>query len=180
MRHPLQKIPDRRKLPLLLLLLALTGGLMAVLSWTLRGEYYGIIALELAGNEEKARQIIAAWDVSGGRGLALLNVRLDFLFLAVYSTTIGLACVLASEALPALARRWSPVGVALAWGQWLAALLDAVENAALLKMLHGFVVEPWPQIAQWSAVPKFILVGAGSLYVVVGACACLATRSPQT
>lgn len=44
----------------------------------------------------------------------------------------------------------------------MAALLDALENIALLKMLRGFVVEPWPQIAQWSAVPKFILVAAGA------------------
>jgi len=126
MRHPLQKIPNRRKLPLLLLLFALTGGLMAVLSWTLRGEHYGIIDLELAGNEEKARQVITAWDVSGVRGFALFNVRLDFLFLAVYSTTIGLACVMAASVFRTFVQWWASLGVALAWGQWLAALLDVV------------------------------------------------------
>lgn len=72
------------------------------------------------------------------------------------------------------------IGVALAWGQWLAALFDASENIALLKMLHGPVVEPWPQMARWSAVPKFMLVGAGSLYAVVGACVYCATKIYRT
>ena len=54
MRHPLQRIPDRKRLPLLLLLLALTTSLMAVLIWTLHGEIHDIIDLELAGNERTA------------------------------------------------------------------------------------------------------------------------------
>ena len=171
MHHPLQRIPARRKLPLLLLLLVLTGSLMVVLSWTLWGERYSIVHLELAGNEEKARQVIAAWDASGSRDSAVLNVLLDFPFLVVYSTTIGLACVMAANVFQSRARWWVSVGVTLAWGQWLAALLDVSENVALLKMLRGSaVVEPWPQIAQWSAVSKFILVGTGLLYAVIGAC----------
>lgn len=176
----MQKIPDRRKRPLFLLLLALTGALMAVLNWTLHGERYGIIALEKAGSEEKARQIIAAWDASEARSRALFNVHLDFLFLVVYSTTVALACILASGMFRTPARWESTVGVALAWGQWLAALLDAVENVALLKMLRGPVTEPWPWIARWSAIPKFILIGAGVAYAVVGACICIAARNERT
>jgi hypothetical protein len=97
MRHPLQKIPAARKLPVLLLLLGLTGGLMIILSKTLHGEKYGIVALELAGNKEEGQRFLDTWDVSGMRGSALLNVHLDFLFLCIYSTTISLACVMAAS-----------------------------------------------------------------------------------
>ncbi len=76
MHHPLQKVPDGRKSLLLLLLLGLTSGLMAVLSWTLRGERYSIVDLELAGSEEEAQLILDDWDAAGVRGLALLNVHL--------------------------------------------------------------------------------------------------------
>ncbi len=180
MHHPLQKVPDGRKSLLLLLLLGLTSGLMAVLSWTLRGERYSIVDLELAGSEEEAQLILDDWDAAGVRGLALLNVHLDFPFLVLYSTTIGLACVMAANVFHPYVRWWASVGVTLAWGQWLAALFDALENTALLKMLHGSVVQPWPQMAQWSAIPKFILVSAGALYAVVGACGSLATRDHRT
>jgi hypothetical protein len=96
MRHPLQKVPDGRKSLLLLILLSLTGGLMAILSRTLRREPYSIVDLELAGNKEEVQRILDAWDASGVRGLAFLNVYVNFLFLCVYSTTIALACVTAA------------------------------------------------------------------------------------
>ena len=180
MRHRLQRVPRKKRGPLLFSLLALTAALMVVLDRTLRGERYGIFALQLAGSVGKARRIVAAWDASGARERALFNVRLDFLFLVVYSTTAGLACILASEALRPLARWATVLGVALAWCQWLAALLDALENVALLRMLRGPVTEPWPRVARWSAIPKFALVAARVLYAAVGACAHLAQRDGRT
>lgn len=168
MWHPLQEFPARAELPLFLLLLFLTAGLIAVLVWTLRGERHSIVALELAGTVGKARQIISCWEASGARGRALLNVYLDFPFLVVYSTAIALCCVLASEVFQARAQWMVVIGVALAWAQWLAALLDAVENAALLKMLHGSVLrDPWPRIVRWSAFGKFAIVLVGFLYVLL-------------
>lgn len=168
MAHPLRELPERAESPLWLLLLVLTIGLMAVLAWTLRGERYGIVDLQLAGAVDKARRIIEGWEASGARGGALFNVYLDFLFLAVYSTTIALCCVLASEMFQAHAQWVFVIGVALAWVQWLAALFDVVENAALLKMLHGSVVrDPWPRIARWSAFGKFGIVIAGLPYVLL-------------
>jgi hypothetical protein len=50
---------------------------------------------------------------------------------------------------------------ALAWRQWLAAGLDAVENCALTLMLLNAPVEPWPQVAFWCAAAKFTLIVAG-------------------
>ena len=59
-------------------------------------------------------------------------------------------------------------GAALAWGQWLAAWFDAVENIALIAMLFGAVVSPWPQVAYWCAVIKFALVFLGLVYAFYG------------
>jgi len=92
MKHPLQAIPQERRLPISLTLLALTVGLSTILSWTLRKERYGIVALEMAGDERKAREVIGSWG-EGARSRALFNVHLDYLFLVAYSTTIGLVCL---------------------------------------------------------------------------------------
>src|SRR5437899_2321809 len=79
----------------------------------------GIISFELAGDLATARQMIGSWD-EPAREHALLGLGLDFLFLALYSTTIGLACVWAAGVFRT--RRWplAAVGLSLAWGQWLA------------------------------------------------------------
>ena len=120
--HPLQRIPCGRRWPVLLVLLLSTGALIAVMSRTLRGERYGIVDLELAGNEEEAQRILETWEALGARDRALLNVQLDFLFLILYSTTIALASVMAASMLRSCARVWSRVGVVLGWAQWLAAV----------------------------------------------------------
>ena len=57
------------------------------------------------------------------------------------------------------AARPSPVlGAPLAWGLWIAALLDFVENFALVILLFGWVQSPWPQIAAVCAAIKFALL----------------------
>jgi hypothetical protein len=34
--------------------------------------------------------------------------------------------------------------------------------------LFGSVIYPWPEIARWCAIPKFILVFTGIVYVIYG------------
>lgn len=59
------------------------------------------------------------------------------------------------------------LGEVLAWGQWLAALLDAVENVGLLRMIDGARLAKWPALARWCAIPKFALIVIGTLYVLI-------------
>lgn len=161
-------IPETRRAQLLpplaglsVVLMALTGG-----GLNSRRTPLGIVDLELAGTECRAREVLEEWGPAGRRR-ARNAVRLDFFFLLVYSTAIGLACTLAAARLsskPGLAR----AGVLLAWLQWGAALLDAVENAALLRMLRGAVRQPWPRIARGCALPKFAIVGLGLTYAAYG------------
>ena len=128
---------------------------------------YGIISFELAGNVTRANQILASWD-HNAQLHAAFSLGFDYVFLLAYSTTIGLACVWTARILHD--RDWplEKMGIPLAWGQWLAAVLDAIENIALLVMLFGNVTNPLPQIAFWCAAVKFILVFLGIVYAIFG------------
>lgn len=169
-------IPAGKRLLVFLPMLVLT----LVVSLLMRGPLQtsaapaGIVSFELAGSETQARAILAAWDAQA-RSFAEYSLRLDFLFLVGYSTTLGLACLWADSVIRA---RGLPLqfGLPLAWAMWLAALFDALENIALLVVLHGQPQSPWPQIAHWSAIQKFTLILIGLVYVLFGALVWLATR----
>lgn len=165
MLHPFQAISVGNYMLIFLSLLVLTILLTAVLSAIPLKP--GIVKFELAGSTSKAREIISSWGAAG-QIRAAFNLGLDFLYLVVYSTTIGVACIWAANVLQAHGLPLASVGILLAWGQWLAALLDVVENIALAIILFGSVTDPWPQIAKWCAIPKFGLVLLGLLYAGVG------------
>jgi len=127
----------------------------------------GILSFEFAGELAAAQHMVNSWGQTG-RVYAGLNLGLDYLFLLVYACAIGLGCVL-------VARRFSPkttvfanLGLLIAWAQLGAALLDGVENYALIRVLFGTELAVWPAVARWCAIPKFLIVGAGLIYVIVG------------
>lgn len=127
---------------------------------------HGIVAFELAGSLARADAILAAWGQEGRLRAAVLQ-GLDYLFLTLYPLAIGLGSVL-------VASRFAPgslahaAGIVLAWAQFAAALLDAVENYALIRLLFGDRRTHWPPLARWCALVKFALVIAGILYVLIG------------
>jgi hypothetical protein len=133
---------------------------------------FSIVAFEFAGDSARAEQILAGWGASGQR-YAIFSLGFDFLYLVAYSTTIGCACIWAGETVRARGWALAALGAALAWGQWLAALTDSIENTALLRLLLATVEQPWPQIAWSCAALKFALVIAGLLYAGYGAAAWL-------
>jgi hypothetical protein len=128
----------------------------------------GIVTFEFARTLTAAQVIMDSW---GGEGqvYAGLNLGLDYLFMAAYGLAIGLGCVLVARGLAERVKFLTPVGVVLAWGSLLAALLDALENYALIRVLLGSTNELWPVVAYWCAVPKFIIVAIGLLYIILGA-----------
>ena len=93
----------------------------------------------------------------------------DYVFMLAYSTAIGLACVMAAGVLGSRGWPLAGIGAGLAWAQWLAAGLDAVENFALTAMLFGGVARPgrsWPTGARcsnlaWSSWAWCMLFMAG-------------------
>jgi hypothetical protein len=128
----------------------------------------GIVAFEFAGTLQKAEAIVASWG-QAGKTFAGLNLGLDYLFLFSYAICIGLGCVLISRALSSRFRVLSSLGLVLAWAQIGAGLLDSLENYALIRVLLGTKLAYWPEVAHWCAIPKFLIIAAGILYVVLGA-----------
>lgn len=147
--------------------LAVMGGLR-FFDGTLKTEASpgGIVSFEFAGSLTSARHIIASWGPKGSV-YAGLSLGLDFLFLFSYAGAIGLGCVLAARGLSRRMKIFPLLGAPLAWGQVCAALLDVFENMGLIHILLGSESEFWPLLAFWCAIPKFLIVAAGLLYLVV-------------
>lgn len=169
MRHPFEHTAGKRSVvfvPLLLLTLT-TAFFLNYWGRPLKTEAApaGIVSLELAGDPVAAQRIVNSWNPSA-RMAACVNLGLDFLFLVAYSTTLAFACVWASQRVRI--RRLRVFGLGLAWAQWVAALFDVGENTALLFALFLSPVTPWPEIAQWCAIPKFILIALGVIYSTFG------------
>lgn len=169
--HPLQLIPDVvTQWILLAALIGLTFWIAQRIQnasgdLSTKDAPCGIVSLELAGTVKKVHVILESWR---GKGIAihdvLKSVRIDNIFLFLYSTTLALICVMAAGVWQSRGILNHNFGLLLAWGQWFAALLDLVENFALETMLQGKVADPFPQIAAGCAIPKFILILAGVGY----------------
>jgi len=128
----------------------------------------GIIAFELAGTTEKARQMMDAWGKEG-RSAARASLILDFPFPPTYALLHALACSAAAETFDergkgALAAAGSPLG----WAQLAAAIFDYAENSALLLVLSGRV-DRFSAIARRAALAKLALIYAGWSYILIGA-----------
>ncbi len=183
MRHPLESIPTSIRRPLFAVLLLLTLVVMIAMQsvsgpLTTAAAPSGIISFELARDMVAVQTILDSWD-------AVVQVRagfslgLDFFFLALYSTTIGCACAWLAAALRSRTRWLALLGLILAWGQWLAAILDAIENTALLTMLLNAPAAPFPMVAWVCAVIKFGLVLLGLLFVLIAGLWLLVGRRRQ-
>jgi hypothetical protein len=136
----------------------------------------GIVSFELAGSLPAAQSMLESWGPIG-RVYAGVNLGLDYLFLVAYAGAIGLGCALLARGLSEGAPPLCLAGVILAWGLIVAGLLDAVENYALVRVLLGSQQELWPLVARWCAIPKFLIVAAGLLFLILGSLAALVLRS---
>ena len=127
----------------------------------------GIVSFEFAGTLDAAHRMMESWGEKG-RVSAGLSLGFDYLFLVVYALCIALGCVLVARAMQNRVKILVPVGALLAWAQFLAAILDAVENFALIRALLGSSAQLWPALARLCAGPKFLIVSAGLLYIIIG------------
>lgn len=172
MVHPLQRLAPPAQKRALFILAVVTLAVMAVFRIIDRplqtaAAPSGIVSFELAGTLAAAQAMIASWDRQA-QLLAAFGLGLDYLFMPLYATAIALACVVAAGGPLRGQRLLVAVGLLLAWGLWLAALLDAVENYALLRVLLGSEVDAWPAIARGCASLKFLLILAGLAYALLG------------
>ncbi len=137
---------------------------------------YGMVSFQLAGNLSGALRILASWNQEAMTSAAL-NLGIDYLYMVVYSTTIGLGCTLLSRRLAYHSSLLALVGVGLSWGIFAALVLDALENYMLILLLFGDRQIIFPVIARWCAIPKFVIVLAALTYLVSGGVFALAIRS---
>jgi hypothetical protein len=173
MKHPLEAIPQGKRLCVFLVLLSLF--LVITIGFRFIGPAKpNIVDFELAGTTARTSEIINAWDTQD-KVRAGFSLGIDFLYMPVYSTLIALACVWAAGIFAS--RQWRATGLLFAWGLWAAALLDAVENMALTVLLFGTVANPYPQIAQLCATLKFCLILLGLAFAVVALVAYLVKKA---
>ena len=180
MKHPLANIPSTSRKPLFWAFLAGTLFLFAifrVLDAPLQTSVApsGVVSFELAGTPSQAQAIIDSWHAAGEPGadmvsraysFAVFGLGIDYLFMPLYATALALGILLAAGRHPGW---FSALGAWLGWGAYAAALFDAVENYALVRMLIlNEVWTPYPEIAAWCATLKFGLLVLGLVYALVG------------
>jgi len=128
----------------------------------------GIVPFEVAGTQEHAQDILDDWGQEG-RDAARVSLIADYPYLVAYSIFLAVGCTVASGR---LARRGmnllASIGPALGWAQFVAGACDAIEDAALLRVVDGHTAT-YPEIAFVAAVVKFALAGLGLAYVIFGA-----------
>jgi len=153
--HPFNWLPSPLRKKAFVVLLATTMATMAALQVLDRhlktdAAPRGIVSFEFAGNLPNATLMLTSWNPPARAGV------------------IGLGCVLTAGARFQHTQTGITIGYILAWGQLGAALLDAVENYSLARVLLGAQTDLWPAVAFWCAGPKFGIVALGLAYVVVG------------
>jgi hypothetical protein len=110
----------------------------------------------------------------------MLSLGLDYLFLVLYPAFISLACARVALRLRTGSPGGARLGVMLSWLVPVAGILDAVENYALIRMLIAGPSDLWAGVSWWCATPKFILVGLGLVFALVGYAASLFMTSPRS
>ncbi|GMW01174.1 MAG: hypothetical protein AMXMBFR84_23110 [Candidatus Hydrogenedentota bacterium] len=169
--HPFERVPHGFRTPLFLALTfaaILSSVVMARVGAPLNTPEapLGIVSYEFAWDGANAARMIDSW--SAVRESALQSLIIDYGYMVVYSSAIGFACILAAGVWLRTSLIMGIAGRYLAWGQWAAAALDGIENAALLVMFLGTPSTPAAQIAFWCASAKFALIITGLLYALSG------------
>ena len=124
----------------------------------------GIVNLQLAGNAAHTRDILQSWSPQQ-QAWARISLLLDFLLVALYSTTLLLLTRRLLIDRPGVRERTAGRWVLILFG--LAAVSDCVENLLLLNNLK----EPddlFSLVATFSALVKFtgLLLGSAGLVII--------------
>lgn len=135
----------------------------------------GIVSFEVAGTAAAAQAILDAWGPAG-IAAARQQTLLDFAYLLVYGLTLVLGNGLAVWVWARRSVTMGWLGVGLSWGGLLAALLDAVENLAMLAQFAAGADEALAALARACANVKFALILSGMIYIMFGAALLLTDR----
>lgn len=125
----------------------------------------GIVGLELAGNAERAAEIINSWDAVA-RLAAFVQTGVDFGFVLLYVVALATWATAVAKRLQA---RWAAVtGSCLSWLMVVAGLADVLANVQMLFMLQDGVSEGRVWSAAVAGTGKFLIVVATLTYAAIG------------
>ncbi len=125
----------------------------------------GIVSFELAHNLDRSESILHSWNLHAKIN-AGLSLGIDFLFLILYSTFIGLLIYQINYKLW-FNRPFYPYGKIFIWLAFLAAFFDVIENISLIRLLNGHLSELWSKVAYFSASIKFSFIAIIILYLLI-------------
>jgi len=156
---------QKKAFVILFFLTSTTMAVLAILDQSLITESVplGIVSFEFAGNLSSAQSMVTSWGPEA-KIYAALSLGIDYLFMVLYAASISLGCSLAARAVNT--SFLSKAGILLAWAQFLAVILDGIENYALIKLLLGSENALWPAMSFWCALPKFIIVLSGLTWII--------------
>ncbi len=173
--HPFENMSQQRFRLSFRVFLGITVVMLIILSLlgvplqqcrTVSGGKCDIVSFELARTPAYSGAIVDAWRQHEVLQYAKWNTWLDYLFMVGYSNSVALGLLwLLQFPFPP---RWKNRIRLLAWAQWLVLTADALENAALLRILYSTAISPWPQAAFVCALIKFGLLGAGVVCLAIG------------
>lgn len=122
----------------------------------------GVISLQLAFTEERARAVLASWNHIPRT--AWLQIMIDFPMLVAYPIAISLGCVSLSQTLTGLRSR---VALACSWLVLLAGPFDLIEDLASLQMLAHGATAGLALTVSLCASLKFLVVVPSLGYLIV-------------
>ncbi len=170
MSHPFESMTPPRLRRAFWMLSALTVVLLAVL-----GSVYiklnnpvapmGILSLELAATPDRLAQVVASWAEAAKLEMAF-SLGLNFLCLFALTNTIAVYCVISAKRLSGTFAR---LGLTIAWAQWLAGAVWALQNSLLTWDVFGHASGLTTGLSASLSVAKFALVGIGVLYAISAA-----------
>jgi hypothetical protein len=128
----------------------------------------GIVPFEVAGTSDRAQEILGEWGEEG-QDAARVSLVVDYPYLVAYSIFLAVACTIGSERLSRREYdRLARAGPVIGWGAVVAGALDAIEDAALLRVIDGHT-DVFPAIALGAAIGKFALAALALVYAIAGA-----------
>lgn len=168
MKHPLDWISANLRKPLFFAFLAWTLVMLFLFQPVNRplmtnAAPSGIISLQLAWTPVNAANMLNSWDESA-RLFAAFGLGFDYLFMSVYAVALALGTLLAAGRHPGWFAR---LGAWAAYGAFLAAILDGLENfGQFLEIFHGRV-DLAPMIGIFATL-KFTLILLGLAFGLAG------------
>lgn len=130
----------------------------------------GIVSLDMSLSSRESESIIDSWD-DEAREDARKHLCMDFFFIPIYSTALAILGVMSARWFGAKGLTMlSSLAIWLAWGQWIAGLLDFAGSSTLLRTLQMYpeIPERLPNVSGWCARLKFFLILAAILCSLFG------------